>query len=216
MIAARGLRITALDFEGTGPVSGWPDEPWQIGLVDLQDGQIVARSAYESLLKVGDRPFNPHAPGRHSQIRDALRQAPALNSLWPVLAPRLEGVVLAAHNAATETRYLSCAFPLHPPVIALDTLKLARVLYPTLGSYKLDDILDRLQLNARVQSLAPGRSPHDALYDAIGCAALLEHLFTLPGWGTAPLDTLIQAQSRRRKRKDNVTTQVAARIGTAT
>jgi len=50
-----------------------------------------------------------------------------------------------------------------------------------------------------VQSLAPGRSPHDALYDAIGCAALLEHLFTLPGWGTAPLDTLIQAQSRRRR-----------------
>jgi len=46
--------------------------------------------------------------------------------------------------------------------------------------------------------LAPDREPHDALYDAIGSAALLEHIFALPGWCDAPLATFIQAQTRRR------------------
>ncbi len=198
MIPVRHAIITAIDFEGTGAVKGWPDEPWQIGLISLRDGYIAPESAFESLLQIGERPFNRYAPGRHAERREAMRTAPTLTALWPSLAPRLEGVVLAAHNAATETRYLSSAFPLHPPSIALDTLKIARLVYPGLRDYSLEALLARLRLNDRVSALAPGREPHDALYDAIGSAALLEHIFTLPGWGDASLTTLIQAQSPRR------------------
>lgn len=199
MTPARLHVITALDFEGTGTVKGWPDEPWQIGMISLRQGCIAAESAFESLLRVGDRPFNRYAPGRHEQLREPMRTAPVLTTLWPALAPRLEGVILAAHNTATETRYLSNAFPLHQPVIELDTLKLARRVYPQLTSYKLDDLLERLQLAGRVRQLAADRAPHDALYDAIGCAALLEHILALPGWGDAPIETLIQAQAPRRR-----------------
>lgn len=198
MMPARNAIITAIDFEGTGTVKGWPDEPWQIGLISLREGCIAPETAFESLLRIGERPFNRYAPGRHAERREAMRTAPTLTALWPSLAPRLEGVVLAAHNAATETRYLSSAFPLHPPAIALDTLKIARLVYPGLRDYTLEGLLARLRLINRVQSLAPEREPHDALYDAIGSAALLEHIFTLPGWGDAPLETLIQAQAPRR------------------
>lgn len=195
MTPARQMIITAIDFEGTGAVQGWPDEPWQIGLISLQGGCIAPETAFESLLRIGDRPFNRYAPGRHAERREAMRTAPTLTALWPSLAPRLEGVVLAAHNAATETRYLSSAFPLHLPAIALDTLKIARLVYPGLRDYSLEGLLARLRLIDRVSALSPGREPHDALYDAIGSAALLEHIFTLPGWREAPLETLIQAQS---------------------
>jgi len=198
MSPARITLITAIDFEGTGAVKGWPDEPWQIGLISLRAGQIVAESAFESLLCIGERPFNRYAPGRHAERRDAMRTAPTLPALWPALASRLEGVALAAHNAATETRYLSNAFPLHPPAIVLDTLKIARLVYPGLRDYSLEALLVQLRLNDRVHMLAPDREPHDALYDAIGSAALLEHIFALPGWCDAPLATFIQAQTRRR------------------
>lgn len=189
--------ITAIDFEGTGRVLQWPDEPWQVGLVSLHDGNVAIDTAYERLLRIGDRPFNRYAPGRHAEYRQAMLSAPTLQQLWPELGRRLERSTLAAHNAPTERRYLSNAFPLHPPGIPLDTLKLARRIYPGLMSYSLDDLLKRLHLDARVNSLLPGRSPHDALYDALGSAVLLEHFFTLPGWREASMDMLIKAQNAK-------------------
>jgi DNA polymerase-3 subunit epsilon len=199
MSLAREQVITAIDFEGTGAVKGWPDEPWQVGLVALHDGRIAPETQFESLLRIGERPFNRYAPGRHAEQRDRMREAPALQELWPTLAPRLENGILTAHNTATERRYLSTAFPLHPPTIALDTLKIARLVYPGLREYALDALLARLQLTDRVRLLVPDREPHDALYDAIGCAALLEHIFTLSGWRDVTLETLVKAQAPRKR-----------------
>jgi len=198
MSLVRQTIITAIDFEGTGAVKGWPDEPWQIGLIALHDGCVVPETAFESLLRIGERPFNRYAPGRHAEWREQMIEAPALSDLWPTLSPRLESGLLAAHCAATEKRYLSNAFPLHPPEIALDTLKIMRLVYPGLRDYTLEALLERLRLTDRVRVLAPNREPHDALYDAIGSAALLEHVFTLSGWRDVTLETLIKAQTPRR------------------
>ena len=194
MPPARHTVITALDFEGTGAVQGHPDEPWQIGMVTLREGRMVPGSAFGSLLRVGDRPFNRYAPGRHAQLRGQLRAAPTLPALWPVLRPRLEGVVTAAHHAATEARYLTGAFPLHPPGSWIDTLKLARIAYPGLPSYKLEDLISRLGLVGRALEAAPDGEPHDALFDAAGCAALLEHLLELPGWHDVTIEALVRAR----------------------
>jgi len=199
MAPVRDAVITAIDFEGTGVVRDWPDEPWQIGMISLHRGHALPESAFESLLRIGDRPFNRYAPGRHESLREKMKTAPALRELWPALRPGLEGSILAAHNASTEIRYLSNAFPLHPPAIGLDTLKLARLIYPDLAAYGLEDLLQRLQLTPRVRRLVPGREPHDALYDAAGCAALIEHILTLPGWDNAPLEVFTQAQSPPRR-----------------
>jgi DNA polymerase III epsilon subunit-like protein len=42
-----------------------------------------------------------------------------------------------------------------------------------------------------VETLCPGRAAHDALYDAVACAVLLEHLLHLPAWTQCSLDTLV-------------------------
>ena len=38
---AREAILTVLDFESTGAVRGWPDEPWQAGLVELSGGRVT-------------------------------------------------------------------------------------------------------------------------------------------------------------------------------
>ena len=194
---ASSTTITVLDFEGTGAVQGYPDEPWQIGLIQLRNGKVERDTIYESLLRVGDRPFNRYAPGRHAQLRKEMAAAPTLQDLWPQVREKLEGPGLAAHNAATENRYLTQAFPLHPPRQWIDTLKLARIAYPKLRSHKLEDLIVQMQLAERLEALAPGRTSHDALYDAVACALLLEMILQLPGWETVTVDALLRARPRR-------------------
>lgn len=196
---ARDATLTALDFETTGPVPGWPDEPWQMGLVTLRNGRIDAGSLFEAYLRVGERPFNPHAPGRYRQVRDTLAVAPALSDLWPALSPRLLEGPLIAHNAAVERGWLRKTAPLHRMGPWIDTLRLLRMAYPGWPSYTLEDALEALGLLPRVTALCPGRAPHDALFDAVGCAAIVEYLLEQPGWASVSVSRLVRARSSTRR-----------------
>ena len=169
--------LTAIDFETTGTVPGYPNEPWQVGLVAIEDGKIIEESRFSSWLKVdAKRPFNKFAPGRHAQIRDVLADAPTLAELFPELSKRILGVPLIAHNAATERNILAKAFPLHPFGPWVDTLTLAREALPNLPSYALEDLLPVLGLTDEMQRLCLDTAPHDALYDAIGAAMILQRI----------------------------------------
>jgi DNA polymerase-3 subunit epsilon len=189
-------RIAVIDFEGTGRVGRHPDEPWQIGIATLEGGRVRPEGLFESLLRVGDRPFSPYAPGRHADRLSALRTAPTLHELWPGLRVRLAADALGAHGTATEKRYFRQAFPLHPFGPWIDTLTLARVAYPDLPSHQLDDVLDALDLKPRQMALVPGREAHDALYDAAGSALLLEVLLAHRAWRGVTLNALVSASAR--------------------
>ena len=190
-LPAHHARFTVLDFETTGSVRGWPVEPWQIGLVGIAGGRLLA-DGYDSLLRIDPgRPFNPHAPGRHARLRTALATAPSLADLWPFLAENwLLGRVLVAHNVGTERSVLRRAAPLHRPGPWIDTLRLVRRYYPRLASAALDDAVAALGLHGALQAACPGRAPHDALYDATACALLLTHFLSLPGWEQVTVQAL--------------------------
>jgi len=200
-ILARDCAITVLDFESTGVVTPYPDEPWQLGMVSVAHGRIVSASCYTSLLHVGDRPFSRHAPGRHVSLRAQLAGAPRLPDLWPALRPRLTATPLAAHNTATEKRFLRAAFPMHPLGPWIDTLKLSRMAFPTLHAHTLTDVLASLNLESRVREVLAEGEPHDALYDAVGCAAVLEAILAMPGWEQATLAGLAAASPSRFHRR---------------
>lgn len=189
---AREVVITVVDFETTGSVPGWPVEPWQVGLTRLRAGQVATQDSRDDLLRVAlDRPFNPLAPGRHARLRRQLAQAPELPSLWPALEPWLTGVPLAAHNIGTERTILARAAPLHRFGPWIDTLRLTRKTFPDLASAALEDVIPELGLRARLTALCPQRAPHDALYDAVACALLLEHVLALPGWERVTIQALV-------------------------
>ncbi|MCE9613523.1 MAG: hypothetical protein K8T26_04555 [Lentisphaerae bacterium] len=188
------ITLTVVDFEGTGSVEGHPDEPWQIGLVRMREGRVVPEESFTSLLRVGDRPFSRHAPGRHGELRKEIARAPRLPDLWPTLRPWLAGRPLAAHNTATEKRYLKGAFPLHALGPWVDTLKLIRLAQPAFASHKLEDLTRSMRLQDRVCALLPNRAPHDALFDAMCSAMLLEQLLEEPGWRETTIAALAAAR----------------------
>ena len=191
-IAARDARFVALDFETTGSVAGWDVEPWQLGLVEVVGGEVRPDTAYESWLRVdADRPFNPHAPGRHGQMRDTLAEAPSLAELYGDLDARFAGAVLVAHNVGTERTMLRRAFPMMDMGPWLDTLKLVRRFHPELPTGSLEHVIDDLGLRGKVDAACPGRTCHDALYDAVACAVLLGYFLSLPGWENVPLQALL-------------------------
>jgi DNA polymerase III epsilon subunit-like protein len=187
---ARHASLTVIDFETTGSVAGYPVEPWQVGIVRMREGRVCVGEHAESLLRIGDRPFNPHAPGRHAQIRGQLAAAPSPGEQWPGLSAWLIGVPLAAHNTGTERGILSRMAPLHRLGPWIDTLALTRHTYPRLASHALEDVTAALGLDTRIRTLCPGRAAHDALYDAFACAVLLEHFLSLPGWEHVTVEAL--------------------------
>lgn len=171
----------AIDFETTGSLPGFLNEPWQIGIAAIQDGKI-SDQLFDSLINVGDRPFNRYAPGRHAQLRAKIAVAPTFEQLWPVVSGQLAGRVLVAHNVGTERSVLASASPLHVLGPWIDTLVLARLAWPALPSYALGDVITALGLTATVTDRCPGRAPHDACYDAVACAVLLLHLLNQTQW----------------------------------
>ena len=185
------VEVTVLDYESTGSLAGHANEPWQIGMVSLKAGKVDSATMFESFLRVdATRPFNPHAPGRHGVLRDAIAAAPTLQDIWPRIKPRLFDCPLCAHNIATEKKFTRAAAPMHRFGPWIDTLKIARKVWPGCPSYALDDLIGMLGLKPKVDELCPGRAAHDALYDAVASAMLLEHLLEQPGWGGTTIGEL--------------------------
>lgn len=186
------VEITVLDYESTGTLSGYATEPWQIGMVSLKAGKVDVASMFESLLRVDvNRPFNSHVPGRHAVLRREIAEAPTPQKLWPQIQQRLVERPLCAHNVATEKKFIRAMAPMHSFGPWIDTLRIARKVWPGRTSYALGDLIVTLGLKQRVDELCLGKKAHDALYDAVASAMLLEHLLEQPGWDGITIGELI-------------------------
>lgn len=171
------MRFVSLDFETTGVVKGFVNEPWQLGLIAIEDGVPRMDSKWETLFRVApDRPFSPRAPGRWTELRGELAAAPTVMEAWPELSQRLVGVPLVAHNASTERTILVKNAPLTPFGPWIDTLKLVRKFWPLMRSFALGDLINTFGLQPKVDALCGGRTWHDALYDACAGAVLCCHV----------------------------------------
>lgn len=177
------IEVVALDFEATGSAPGFLNTPWQIGLVVVSKGKVDMNRSFQSLLRVPrEQPFNPYAPGRWAQLRDEIAQAPSMQEIWPELRDFLQGRPLVAHHAPTERGLLSQEFPLQNFGPWVDTLSLAKKAFPHQRDFKLENLVPRLGLASIMGARCPELAPHDAFYDAVACATLLETVLAAPGW----------------------------------
>jgi len=196
--------ITVLDYETTGAVSGYPIEPWQVGAARLVNGRLDEKQSFRSFIRTGDRPFNPCVPGRHAENKREILHAPQLPEIWLSLRPWLDGQIVAAHAIATEKKFTLRMAPFHPPAYWIDTLALAKKAWPQEKKFSLEVILQRLGFVERMSQLCPLLAPHDALYDAVGAALLLERLLTLDKWQNLRLADAVAMSSRWQKHESGL------------
>lgn len=172
------MRLVALDFETTGSVPGWPNAPWQLGAVEIDpENGVRPETAKEWFFNIPRaRAFSARAPGRWAQLREMLETAPSFPETWPHIHAFTANACLVAHNAATERTLFEREAPLARMGPWVDTLRLVRRYWPLLKSHALGDVIDVFGLKAQVDALCPGRTWHDALYDACAGAVLFAHI----------------------------------------
>ena len=101
-----------------------------------------------------------------------------------------------AHGKGTEKRFLR-AVPGHGFGPWIDTLLLARAAWPDLPSHSLGGLCEAHGLTATIQVLVPGKSWHDALFDAVASLALLAHLIETHHLADLPVEDLVYPDTSR-------------------
>ncbi|RAL25594.1 PolC-type DNA polymerase III [Thermoflavimicrobium daqui] len=146
------------DVETTG-LSAVHDVIIELAAVKIQNGEIIDRFSEFA---------NPHRPlAQHiielTHITDAMvKDAPEIDDVITRFLTFIEGCTLVAHNARFDMGFLQEAVkrlgqePVKNPV--LDTLELARFLFPTMKNHRLNTLADRLGVNLEQH--------HRAIYDA--------------------------------------------------
>lgn len=180
--------FAAIDFESAGLRRGGTEVPVQIGVARMSGGQMV--DSFGSFLAT-DEPITWSAQKVHGIRQEDLVGAPTLLSLWPELKSRLGGHYLVAHGAATEKRFLR-AFPFHGFGPWVDTLKLARAVWPSQPSFALGDLSVAFGLEGELRSLHPGFRWHDALSDALASLLLLRQIIQEADIAGAPAEILLR------------------------
>ena len=157
------MRFIAIDFE---TASNQADSACQIGLVVVEDGEIIAE--HESLIRPPRLYFSPQCIAVHG-IRPAdVKDAPSWDAVWEEYAELFEAFPIIAHNAGFDLNVLtSCmaTYGIACPYLEYNCTRLVgRRAWPGRASYALKSLADNLQLTFQ---------HHNALEDSRICAKIL-------------------------------------------
>lgn len=159
--------IIVLDFETTG-LNTAKDRIIEIGAVKLAHGQVV--DSFGMLVNPGM--LLPSKIVEITHITDQmLRDAPTIAQALPQLLSFMDGCPIAAHNAKFDCAVLQSELKrqgLSYDVPTVDTLTLARKMYPELKSHKLSAVCKRLGVSLK--------DAHRAVNDAAATAQCLARM----------------------------------------
>ncbi|TVY04603.1 ATP-dependent DNA helicase DinG [Cohnella terricola] len=180
------MKFAVLDFETTG-MSSDKDEIIQTGLAFIDEAGAVC-STYASFVRPS-KPI-PAEITRLTGISDAdVASAPELGEMLNEIVPLLQDAVLVGHNVGFDAHFLQAALDSsgYLPFAGrmIDTVELARVLYPTEPSFSLTSLTERLGISHD--------RPHQADSDAIATAELF--LLCMNKLRNLPLFTLQRLNS---------------------
>lgn len=159
------IQVAVIDFEALTP-AGRPHVPVEVAAVMLacQAGRLVEVDRFTSLMRPPDDvPVTSFDAGQTGLSAAALADAPPAAEVMAALDLKLDanlsaepctsrgarGWRLVAHHAATEANLIA-GQRAHCPRLAatslLDTVAMAKLAYPELDSYRLDDLLWLLKI----------------------------------------------------------------------
>lgn len=159
------MKFIAFDLETTGTVPG-ADKIVEIGAVRFVDGQPEA--VFSTLINPG-RPIPPGASAVNGIFDHMVAGKPTIESILPSFAEFCGDDWMIAHNAPFDSQFLTADITKFetpaPKGIILDTLPIARKVFPGLPNYKLGTLVQHLKI--------PTTDFHRAEEDATYCG----HLF---------------------------------------
>ncbi|MER6187683.1 3'-5' exonuclease [Streptomyces sp. NPDC001652] len=157
--------LLVVDVEGNGAN---PPDLVEVAALPVRDGRLDTSTAGWWLTRPNS-PVTPFAARVHGLTNDALADKPAWTEVADQVRTFLGNTWICAHSAHTDYRVLSAHLPGWEPAGVLDTLRLARNVFPDLGKYSLDRLIDHVRPDLRK---APG-ARHRATFDAFATAQLL-------------------------------------------
>ncbi|MCJ8275826.1 MAG: 3'-5' exonuclease [Bdellovibrionales bacterium] len=158
------MQFIAFDLETTGTVAG-VDQIVEIGAVKYDQGQPIA--TYSTLVDP-KRSMPAGATAVNGITDDMLVGKPLIEDLLDSFTEFCEDLPLVAHNAPFDAQFLKADIVKHeipgPRGVILDTLPIARKVFPGLANYKLGTLVQHLNI--------PAGQFHRAEEDASYCGNL--------------------------------------------
>lgn len=171
-----------IDFEYTTP-TGAAFEPIEVAVqvVQVRDGRLERAARWEALMRPPKHAeLTPFDIGQTHITPDMLAKRPYASEVLAELDRRFTGgpYMLIAHHAPAEAAVIY-AYREHCPHLArinlIDTVRLARHLYPQLPRHGLDDMLRHLEI-------PPPTSRHRAMADVQVTVELFVRMVTDADW----------------------------------
>jgi DNA polymerase-3 subunit epsilon len=154
------MRFIAFDLETTGTVAG-ADQIVEIGAVRFINGQV---EGIFSTLVDPRRPIPPGASAVNGISNDMVQGKPFIETLLESFTEFCGDDHLVAHNAPFDAQFLAADFKKFdlptPQGLILDTLPIARKVFPGLANYKLGTLVQHL----KIPSSNFHRAEEDATY----------------------------------------------------
>ncbi len=178
------MNFIAFDLETTGTMASI-DSIIEIGAVRFINGKP---SDIFSTLVDPQRDISPAASAVNGITRDMVHGKPLIENLLSPFAEFCGDDPIVAHNAPFDVQFLSADIKKFespaPKGIVLDTLPIARKIFPGLANYKLGTLVQHLNI--------PASNFHRAEEDASYCGYLFwKMILKISSTGDVPLENLI-------------------------
>ncbi|NHM29153.1 ATP-dependent DNA helicase DinG [Neobacillus terrae] len=170
-------KFVVIDLETTGNAPKKGDRIIQFAAVVIENGTITNQFSSFVNPNVDIPAFIEELTGINS---DMVKDAPSFSEIAPKVMELLEDAYFVAHNVLFDLSFLQEELVsaghegFYGPI--LDTVELARILYPTADGYKLTDLADQHDL----MHDRPHQADSDALVTAELFLILMEKLNQLP------------------------------------
>lgn len=155
--------FAAIDFE---TANNERSSVCSVGIVIVRNGIIVDK--IYSLIKPEPEYYNYFCTQVHGLTENDTYNAPVFPTVWKVIAPKIEGLPLVAHNAPFDKSCLRAAFRVYqmgePDYEFFCTCKAAKKTFPSAPNHQLHTISALCGYDLA--------NHHHALADAEACAAI--------------------------------------------
>ncbi|MFF5035557.1 3'-5' exonuclease [Nocardia salmonicida] len=185
ILRGRGIIIGVLEGNGQSP-----PEIIELALLPLA-GDAAEVEGIRSWLIRPALPITPIVTKRVHGISNAdVLTAPPWSEVADEIEVALGDRILLAHNADGDRRVISAHLPEWRPEMVIDTVRLAKAVWPDLyGGYSLEDLVRHAQLDRHA---IPGQRQHRAAWDTWATWQLLARLVEDSGYGW---DQLVRASA---------------------